>query len=88
MERGKQRLEAGKADAALADFEAAMTYPENLGVGRAANPEEAEALFWKGTALAALGRVDEANAAWKAGAEGREGSATQNEYVKRCGEKG
>jgi tetratricopeptide (TPR) repeat protein len=86
MERGKKLLEAGDAEAALADFETAMTYPENLGVGRAADPEEAEVLYWKGKALAALGRVDEAKAAWKQGAEGREGSETQNEHVKRCAE--
>lgn len=86
MERGKKLLEAGDAEAALVDFEAAMTYPENLGVGRAANPEEAETLYWKGKALAALGRDEDAKAAWKQGAAGREGSETQNEHVKRCAE--
>ncbi|MHC4398496.1 MAG: DUF5107 domain-containing protein, partial [Planctomycetota bacterium] len=31
VERGRRRLEAGQAAEALADFEAALTYPENLG---------------------------------------------------------
>ncbi len=86
VERGKQRMDAGDAKSALTDFEAALTYPENLGVGRPADPEEAEVLFWKGKALAALNRMDEAKATWQSGAGGHAGSDTQNEYVKRCKE--
>ncbi|MCC6489776.1 MAG: DUF5107 domain-containing protein [Candidatus Hydrogenedentes bacterium] len=86
LERGKLRLEAGAHAEALADFEAALTYPENLGVGRPARPEEAESLYWKGKALAALGKMDEARATWKLGGEGKEGSATQGEFVKKCQE--
>ena len=88
IERGRTRLDAGSHADALADFEAALTYPENLGVGRPARPEEAEPLYWKGKALAALGRMDEARATWKLGGEGKEGSATQNDYVKKCQEAG
>lgn len=86
IERGKLRLEAGSHAEALADFEAALTYPANLGVGRPARPQEAETLYWKGKALAALGKTDEARATWKLGGEGREGSATQNEFVTKCKE--
>ncbi len=84
LERGKQRLEAGNAEGALEDFEAALTYPENLGVGRSANPEEAEEHYWRGQALATLNRMDEAKSAWESGASGRQGSDTQNAYVARC----
>lgn len=86
LARGKQRIDAGNAEGALQDFEAALTYPDNLGVGRSENPEEAEAYYWKGKALAALNRTEEAKAAWTAGAKGAQGSENQNEYVKRCAE--
>ena len=68
VERGRQRLERGNAQGALADFEAALTYPANLNVGRPSKPHEAAAQYWRGAALAALGRGDEARAAWQAGA--------------------
>lgn len=86
VERGRRRLEAGDAQAALADFEAALTYPPNLGVGRSNKPQESAAQYGRGQALAALGRLEEARAAWKLGAEGLEGSEEQNKYRKLCKE--
>ncbi len=64
--RGQQRLEAGDAAGALVDFEAALTYPVNLNVGRPHRPREARAQLWRGMALEALGRDAEAAAAWRA----------------------
>lgn len=84
VERGKRLLEAGKNDDALADFVKALSYPESLGVGRAAQPQEAEAWYWKGKALTALGQNAEAQAAWKEGAGEIEGSENQKEYRKKC----
>jgi len=84
LNRGQQRLAASDAEGALQDFEAALTYPANLGVGRFGEPEEAKACFFKGQALKALARSDEARAAFKAGAEGAENSEEQNEYRRRC----
>ena len=84
--RGRIRLEKGDAEAALKDFETALTYPENLNVGRSDTPEEAAAQYGRGKALAALGRVDEARAAWKEGAAGAEGSDEQNEHRRLCQE--
>ncbi|NUM52493.1 MAG: DUF5107 domain-containing protein [Candidatus Hydrogenedentes bacterium] len=84
IERGKVRLEAGEHQGALDDFTAALTYPDNLGVGRSAKPEESEALYWKGKALAALGRSDDARAAWTEGAGGADNSDKQKEYIKLC----
>jgi len=84
LARGRQRLEDGQAESALGDFEAAMTYPGNLGVGRSDKPQHATALYWKGEALHALGRLDEAQDAWTAGASGPEGSDEQNEYRDKC----
>ncbi|NUQ64007.1 MAG: DUF5107 domain-containing protein [Pirellulales bacterium] len=86
VERGRRRLEAGDAQAALADFEAALTYPQNLGVGRSDKPQEAAAQYGRGKALAALGRPEEARAAWKLGAEGVEGSEEQNQHRRLCKE--
>lgn len=86
IERGKVRFEAKQYDAALEDFAASLTYPEFLGVGRSARPEESEGLYWKGKALDALGRKDEARAAWAEGAAGTEKSDTQKDYIKRCKE--
>jgi len=84
IERGKLRLDAQQKDAALEDFAASLTYPESLGVGRAARPEESEGLYWKGKALDALGRKDDARAAWTAGAAGAEKSDTQKEFIQLC----
>ncbi|NOX53160.1 MAG: DUF5107 domain-containing protein [Planctomycetes bacterium] len=82
--RGKQRLERGDLEAALEDFEAALTYPKNIGVGRSNKPEEAAAQYWRGRALQALGRLKEAQAAWRAGAALPEGSKEQNKYRQLC----
>jgi tetratricopeptide (TPR) repeat protein len=96
IERGRQLLEKGDAKAALADFDAALTYPVNLNVGRSDKPEEAQAQYWRGKALTALGKVEEARAAWKAGAEGYDGvkplidsaipslKSVQKEYRQKC----
>jgi tetratricopeptide (TPR) repeat protein len=86
IERGQQRFEEGKFEGALQDFQAALTYPANIGVGRSNKPQEATAQYWKGKALQALGRLDEARSAWQAGAAGPEGSDQQNKYRELCKE--
>ncbi len=84
--RGRERLEAGDPQAALEDFEAALTYPDNLGVGRSHEPEEAYAQYYQGRALQSLGRDDEARAAYQAGAAGPEDSENKlhGEYRAKC----
>jgi tetratricopeptide (TPR) repeat protein len=86
LERGRQRLEAGDAAAALTDFDAALTYPANLNVGRSDKPIEAPAQYWRGQALSALGQPDAARAAWQAGADGADVEGVQNEYRAKCRE--
>jgi tetratricopeptide (TPR) repeat protein len=86
VERGRQRLEQGDAAGALADFEAALTYPTNLNVGRSDQPVEAPAQFWRGQALNALNRPEEARAAWQAGADGADIDGWQNEHRDKCRE--
>jgi len=66
---GEQHLEAGRAAEALAEFNRALEYPENLATGRLENAREAHIHYLRGKALAALGKRDEAIAAWKLAAE-------------------
>ena len=73
MERGCKRLEDKDFKAALQDFEAALTYPANIGVGRSNKPQEAPAHYWMGKALEGLGRLEDARSAWEQGAAGPEG---------------
>ncbi len=87
IERGRLRLDAGDprdAAAALQDFDAALTYPENVHVGRPSRPREARARYWRGSALAALGRDDEAREAWTAGAENAPLDDEQKEFIAKC----
>ena len=84
IRRGQQLLEQGQADQALQDFDAALTYPANLGVGRSNEPHHAMAEYWRGRALAALARNDEARAAWQRGAAGAAANGEQDEYRARC----
>lgn len=77
--RGKHYLENGELQKALDDFSDALTYPDNLGVGRPARPSESEAYYWKGKALEAMNRLPEAREAWKQGAQ-----YSPAEYRKRC----
>jgi len=86
LARGQQRFEQKQFKAALEDFEAALMYPENLGVGRTNRPQEAPAEYWRGKALKALGRQEEARSAWKKGAAGCEGSDEQNKHRRLCEE--
>jgi tetratricopeptide (TPR) repeat protein len=96
--RGRKRFEKGDYKAALQDFETALTYPENIGVGRptlsqadmigrsVAGPQETSAQYWRGKALQGLGRLEQARSAWRAGASGQEGSEEQNKYIQLCTE--
>jgi tetratricopeptide (TPR) repeat protein len=85
LARGERRLSAGDAAGALADFDAALTYPPNLGVGGPARPETARVNFWRGRALSALGRREEARQAWSDGAARlpEPASAVQREFEAR-----
>jgi tetratricopeptide (TPR) repeat protein len=84
LERGRQRFEKEDFTGALNDFETSLTYPKNIGVGRSNRPREASAQYWRGKALQALGRLEEARSAWKEGAAGHEGSREQNENIELC----
>jgi tetratricopeptide (TPR) repeat protein len=84
LQRGRERFENRDYEGALQDFEAALTYPENIGVGRSNKPQEAKAQYWRGKALKALGRIEDARMAWKEGASGCKGSKEQNTHIELC----
>jgi len=84
VERGRQRFEDEDFAGALHDFEASLTYPENIGVGRSNRPQEASAQYWRGKALQALGHMEDARSAWEEGAAGHKGSGKQNEHIELC----
>ncbi|MFA6126875.1 MAG: DUF5107 domain-containing protein [Bacteroidales bacterium] len=69
---------------ALAEFEAALTFPENLGVGHSVRTEEAAGWFWKGKTLQAMGKLKEAKVAWQRGSTMPDGSVKQNEHKELC----
>ncbi|MGH9432871.1 MAG: DUF5107 domain-containing protein [Terriglobia bacterium] len=70
LEKGKQELAGKQPQAAERDFQQALEYPENLGVGKPDQPEESEQLYWLGVALKAEGRTGEAQSAWQKAAAG------------------
>jgi tetratricopeptide (TPR) repeat protein len=84
LERGQKHFENKDFQGALKDFEAALTYPQNIGVGRSNKPQEAPAQYWRGKALEAIGQLEHAHSAWKEGAAGPEGSEEQNKYRELC----
>lgn len=69
LELGRAALDEGDAATALRHFEAALTYPENLGVGRSHRAPEARAQWFRARALDALGHGEEAEAAFGACAD-------------------
>jgi len=66
LERGRRRLAAHQSGEALADFQNALRYPENLHAEprEGAVPRQAEVSYWVGTACAALGDADKARQSW------------------------
>ncbi|OGD20001.1 MAG: hypothetical protein A2W03_15995 [Candidatus Aminicenantes bacterium RBG_16_63_16] len=69
--RGRNYLEDGRAPAALADFLAALEYPENLEVGKpASGGRQAEVYYWIGTALQSTGEAKRAKEALALSADG------------------
>ena len=65
-------------------FETALTFPENLGVGKSDRTGIARAWFWKGKTLLAMRKPAEAMNAWKIGSELPSGNQEQNEYITLC----
>jgi tetratricopeptide (TPR) repeat protein len=60
---GRAQLKAGKPEQALAEFDRALEYPENLAIGRLENARESHIQRLRADALTALGRDDAARQA-------------------------
>ena len=86
VKKGILLYEQGDYTSALKAFEKALTFPDNLGVGRSLRTEEAMAWFWKGKTMLAMGNTREAMKAWNSGATSFKGSERQNSYRKLCSE--
>ncbi len=84
VELGRAALAEGEAETALAHFDHALTYPENLGVGRAHRATEARPLWFRAQALTALGRRDEAAEALAACAANDPSTEEQRTFITRC----
>ncbi len=84
IELGRRTLAAGDAETALGHFDRALTYPENLGVGRPHRAQEARALWFRAEALTALDRFDEAAVALTRCAENAPLSTEQDHFIARC----
>ena len=84
VELGRRALEAGDAETALAHFDRALTYPENLGVGRPHRAQEARALWFRAEALTALDRFDEAAVTLTRCSENPALSDEQEHFIARC----
>lgn len=82
--KGTELFNQRKYKEALAHFDTALTFPENLGVGHSVRTEEAAAWFWKGKTLLAMGKSKEAIAAWQKGTATPIGSAKQNAFRELC----
>jgi tetratricopeptide (TPR) repeat protein len=84
MGRGIKLYDSRDYMGALAAFDEALSFPENLGVGKEDYNGVAKAWYWKGRALSAMERSAEAKDAWKSGSEVEGGSKEQNEYIELC----
>ncbi len=62
---GRDQLEAGDPAGALSHFQAARSYPPNLGEGKHLLTPETHLDYFTGVALTALGRTAEAQQAWQ-----------------------
>lgn len=63
--RASDHLAAGRSAEALKDLDAALEYPENLGIGRPDRARtDATTHYWRGVALDRLGKAGQAKQAW------------------------
>jgi tetratricopeptide (TPR) repeat protein len=94
--RGRTAFNAGDFASARADFERALTYPENLEVGARYELTDAELRHWLGRTWLALGQREKARQAWLIGARQRTSqdpprpfihiTPAQDDHVRKCRE--
>ena len=83
LTHGQKLAADGKPREALAIYQAALEYPENLEVGRARrSPRAARVQFHIGTAYEALGDTASAKAAFEHTLAGRDGGGSDSDYFR------
>ena len=80
---GEAQLKDGRPADALREFNRALEYPANLATGKLENARQAHIQYPRGLALAALGRKDEARAAWKLAADEPESKVSNIEAARQ-----
>lgn len=80
---GDEHFAAGRSREALAEFDRALEYPENLATGRLENTREAHLHYRRGNALSALGRTEEAIQAWRKAADEAPSKDASKEEARR-----
>jgi len=80
---GEANLKDGRPADALRGFNRALEYPANLATGKLENARQAHIQYPRGLALAALGRKDEARAAWKLAADEPESKVSNIEAARQ-----
>jgi len=69
LDRAETRISAGQITEAIADYELALQFPENHGVGRPTTPSDAEIYYRLGSAYEQLGKFGSALKAWRGAAQ-------------------
>jgi tetratricopeptide (TPR) repeat protein len=77
---GRELLEAGSSEKALAHFQLARTYPANLGEGKHLLALETHLDYFSGVALQNLHRAEEATQSWRKAAESSTGYTKMTFY--------
>lgn len=80
---GEAQLKAGRAAEALAEFNRALEYPENLATGKLENDRQAHVQYLRGNAFAALGQTQAALEAWKTAANEAPSKDEQKEAARK-----
>lgn len=76
IEKGREALAVKRPAQAEAAFREALDYPRNLGIGRPDKPQDGEAQYWLGEALAEQGKKEAARQAWRAAALDAQGGGS------------
>ncbi|HEX9616076.1 MAG TPA: hypothetical protein VGA03_01575, partial [Anaerolineales bacterium] len=85
MQRAGDRIQAGMLAEAILDYQAALEYPENLGVGKPTTLNQAQVYYSLGLAYEKLGCISEALAAWRSAASEQHPHGTElYEYVQKA----
>jgi tetratricopeptide (TPR) repeat protein len=85
LQRAKRHLAAGIVEQAIADYQKALEYPINLGVGQPPDLKQARIYYLLGLAYESIGQYQEALKAWHSAAREFHPSQSENYmYVEKA----